>query len=393
MSVYHAAYRKNLRRNTVIACILAICAVFAACMGRYNDLIPLAAVPLTVFSIVHVIMLSGLVKARRRFMERGDSAANERQFDSEFHSDDVCRIDHLCLTANWLFCDKSSDTFLIPVAEAVWMYKMTENNTTPHLVIHFRHDDKVEMIMGDDQIDAILLYAAARYAHIVFGYSKELAATYENDREGFQRKLAEGPRVFVDDSSPFVDPYYQTIVYARVEGKKRKCLLALTRDERLVLVCGADVLFDHAVKEIDSASSRWFGWLRLRFGHPDWDSWTVKTYNVRRWLALLRKAGRGAPLGGYEEYGYSSVDSYAFAANQNRYYVQFVAAFFSLLFFCLIHFSYWVKEDSLWDEGVWMGIATFFLLPIFLPPILVYGLFYLKDLQGVRVFPSREDGE
>ena len=393
MHVYLAAYKKHLRRNAAVACILAAGAVTALCMKRYSEVVPLAFLPLTVFSIVHVLFLSNLVKARQRFMARGDAEEHENQFDAEFTSEDALHFDRLHFTASWLFCDKPSDTFLMPVSEVVWMYRMTENNTNPHLVIHFDRDDKVEIVMEDGQIEAILLCAAARYPHVVVGYSKELAEAYDNDREAFRKKLAETPRILVDDSSPFIDPYYQTIVYVRLEGKKRKSLLALTREGRLTLICGEKTLFDRAAAELDSAASRWFGRLTLRFGHPDWSSHTVKTYNAWRWLSLIRKAGRGAPLGGYEKYAYSSVDSYNFAANQNRYYLRFFVAFFSLLFFSLIHLAMWVKGDSLWDEGIGMGIATYFLLPLLLPPIMLYGIFYLKDLQGMRLFPNREDGE
>lgn len=393
MHIYQTAYRRNLRRNAAIVCVLAAGAVVAFGMRRYSEVIPLAILPLAVFAIVHVIMLSELVKKRRRFEAGGDADANESRFDAEFRSADRLSCDHLHFTANWLFSDQPSDTFLVPISEIAWMYRMTENNTTPHLVIHFRDDDKVEIIMREDEIDAILHLATMKYPHIVIGYSKELAAASDGDKRVFRAKLAGAPRVFVDDSSPFINPYYQTVVYVKREGRKRKGLLALTREERLVLLCGGDVLFDRAVGEIDSAASWWFGRLRVRFGHPDWAAYTVKTYNVRRWLTLLCKARRGAPLGGCEKRGYSDVDSYNFAASQNRYYIQFVAGFISLLFFGLIHFTYWSKGDSLWEEGIAMGIATFFLLPLFLPPILVYGIFYLKGLQGTRLFPNREDGE
>lgn len=393
MHVYYTAYWKNLRRTTAITCILAASAVIAFCLKRYSEHIPLAAVPLAVFSFVHGLFLSELVKARRRFEARGDAEVNESQFDDEFRSEDVLRFDHLHFTANWLFCDKPSTTFLMPMAEVVWMYKMTENNTHPHLVIHFQNDDKFETALEASQIEAILHCSTARYPHIVIGYSKELAAVSDTDRKAFRKQLADAPRVLVDNSSPFVDPYYQTVVYAKVEGKKRKCLLALTREARLVLIRGESVVFDRAAAEIDSARSWWFGRLTVRFGHPGWDACTVTTYSVHRWLSLLRKAKRGAPLGGYEKHGYSDPDSHNFTASRNGYYLPFLAAFFSLLFFGVVHFAMWSGDDSLWDEGIGMGIATYFLLPICLPPIMLYAYIYLKGLQGAQMFPTWKEEE
>ncbi len=98
MHIYHAAYRKHLRRNTAVACLLAAGAVISLCMKGYSGTAPLAFLPLTVFSLVHILFLSELAKARRRFMARGGAEENESLFDAEFASGDALHFDHLHFT-------------------------------------------------------------------------------------------------------------------------------------------------------------------------------------------------------------------------------------------------------------------------------------------------------
>ena len=390
--VYASAYHKSVVRGVRYLLCVAAAAVAAACLLASVDVTPFVALPLFLWTAGRVYALHALRKHRLRFEACGDPEENERQFDAEFGDRErQLRFDHFLVTRNWLYCDEPDDLFLMPLTGVAWIYERREDNVS-QLVIHFRDGSRQEMHLSREDITALMAVVQTINPKAVAGYSEQLEHTYNEDRERFVAELGEAPKRFVGESSPFPRACYETIVYVWKDGEKRKGHLGLTRDMRLVLTRDGETLFDRGVDAVAGVRLGWFGRIRFEFTEPGWEEYPVKTYNGRTWRAVIAKARRGESLATYADKGYFDVDSHNFAVNQNRFYMRYASRLLSLLFFAAI-FYHGVKDDMLWEDGVFMGVATYFLLPLLVPPIALTAIMYMKGLQGIRLFPNRKDGE
>ncbi|MDR3280895.1 MAG: hypothetical protein LBT23_10315 [Synergistaceae bacterium] len=392
---YSEALRHNSRRCASRFVILAACAVaFAASAVHFNnDLIFVPAVPLAVFSAINILLLWKLKESRKRFESFGNSRFNEKMFEDELRdTQNVVDLGNFALTKNWLCHDSGTDLILAPLSAVAWTYEK-KRGASSCLVVHFKDGGEEEIYLHKQNIAAsALAMISDRAPDAVIGYDKELAKSFRERDPKFKVNLQNAPHIILDVSSPFPDPFFETIVYVVSSGVKRKCLLSLTRDFRLALSREGKILFDLDAALVKIRRSG-FGRFRVASGPHGSGVYEIKTYNYGDWARVLSAAALGVPPAGYAEKSYNNVDSSQYALSLNKYYLRFALPSLSVFFWAMMTLLVVRKEGfgGLWEDGVLMGIVTYFLLPLVFFPAFVRLLLTGKMKQ--RMFPKKEEGE
>ncbi|MDU1891263.1 MAG: DUF6709 family protein [Dysgonomonas sp.] len=356
------------------------------------------------FGIIFILLTLGKIyglvcfsKSWKRFAACGNPTVNEQEFDKEFaDKESLIQIGKICITKNWIFCSEASDTFLMPISSLKWVYERQEKANSK-LILTFNDNSQEEIWMKHEEVVAVLNILSERNKETIVGYSEALGDSLLTDEKEFEKQVETSPKLITKtDIPPFVNTYtyYETIVYVVVDGKKTKCHLALTHDFRVILTYDEKVLFDEEISCLIAVKRKGIGRFSLIFDPLlEVPSYTIKSYNTKQWRHILKKAMNALPIPqSYREKSYHDVDSYNYAMNQNKYYIRFVTYPISALFFSVVLY-FGIKEDMIWEDGIFMGILTYFIFPITIFPILIKFIMWIKGFHGQRIFPNRKDGE
>jgi hypothetical protein len=327
-----------------------------------------------------------------RFKSFGHPETSERAFESEFGDErQVTALGNLYVTPNWIYHDEKSSLFLLPCKAVVWAYEKNENDSR-YLVLRFSDGEYVSVLLDAEKMQTALDAIAESNPGAVIGYGKKLEEAAGKHKAVFEAALSESPGVVHNTDSPFRFPFFETVVYVKIRGVKKKCLLTLTRDKRLALTRNGETLFNREVSELKKFRRRGIGRFSVDFGERAAD-YVIKTYDFKLWKNVIALAQRGKIPGGfYAAKSYNDIDDPEFAKAQNKFYLRFPLAFLGLLFWLII-FPKSHIDGIVWEDGAAMGVLTYFILPLVLFPGGVYLVIWFKGFTNCRLFPKREDGE
>ena len=391
--VYSTKFKEyRTRRQVQAAVALLVCAGSVYAANAAYSALGMLLLPAAVYLALQFIALSGMKQSLERLKTFGPLEASERGFEAEFADQHpVGGFDGLHITPNWLFYDSRTDLFLLPIKAVGWIYEKKQGNAH-FLVLRFKDGGKAEILMGAEKIPIAMRMTAENNESVVLGYDKNLDEAAGKHKTVFEAALNRVPNVIPDANSPFRFPFFETIVYVKIRGIKKKCMLTLTRDLRLALTRNGETLFDREAAGLKKFRRRGIGRFSVTFGEPVPD-YVIKSYGFGLWkktLALVKQGGiPGASLAGKS---YNNLDSVRFAEAQWRYYIRFPLALLGLLFW-LILFPKAYTDGVLWEDGTAMGLLTYFILPFILFPGVVYLTLRLRGMLQQRLFPKREDGE
>lgn len=387
----YKAARRKARWRIVVCVLLAVCAMAAA---QYLDTFwpSIPFLPLLIAGGVSYATLRGFESNMRRLMAYTSLLKAETEFARECRDDDaVTRVEGLVVTRSWIYCRAPGDLFLMPLSEIVWLYEKRVNDM-PSLVVHFRDGSENDLSLSGEAIEVLLPFLGARVPDAVVGYDKHLGELRDDgDNRALSHALTQAPKV-LRHVPAFASPCYETVVYVKIGGTKKKCLLALTRERRLVLLCGERKLIDEDAANVRGIRRRGIGRLSLVFDRARAEDYTIKTYDLGRWRNVLRALCAGGDPCLYAAKGYDDVDSKEYIASQNRYYVRFAIWGIAGLFFCLITGGA-LLTGTVMDDGPLLAFATYILLPLVGVPAALYVVFWSHDGFSNRFFPKRPDGE
>jgi hypothetical protein len=355
--------------------------------------------PIILLCIGKIWGLRCMKNAWNRFASLGNVDENLEQFDNEF-ADEANRIrcGKLWITKNWIYNDDGTAIFLMPIARITWVYEKTMNNVTS-ILIYFDDNSNEVFYMKHEDVVVVLNVLSGINANIIIGYSEDLANAYLNNKEEFNKKMKESSKSYVDTTSPFnrneISTYFETIVYVKIYKKKIKCHLALTKDLKVVLSEDDDkIIFSEDISFL--VRLKWKGYGRLKFifeseGHKR--EYVIKSYNCMKWRKVLYAAKAGNKIPDFlKKESYSDINSYNYAINQNKYYIRLITYPISLLLFILMQYIA-RKDNMMWDDGIFLGILTYYVLPLLIPHVFVFFIFRIFGSYGEKIFNKIEDRE
>ncbi|MDR3259935.1 MAG: hypothetical protein LBT51_10050 [Fusobacteriaceae bacterium] len=339
--------------------------------------------------------------AWNRFASLGDVNENQEQFDNEF-ADEANRrhYGNLWITKNWIYNDDGTAIFLMPIARVTWVYAKNTNNVTS-IVIYFDDNSNEIFYMKHEDIVGVLTVLSNINSNIIVGYSEDLATAYLSNKKEFKKKVGESPKIYIDATSPFnrngISTYFETIVYAKIYKQKIKCHLALTQEQEMkVILFDEDdkIIFSEDISSLVRLKWKGYGLLKFIFeSHGQKREYIIKSYNCMKWRKVLYDAKDGNKIPDFlKSESYSDINSYNYTLNQNKYYFRFITYPISLILF--VFMQYIARKDNiLWDDGIFLGIITYYVFPLLIPHIFVMFLFRVLGNFGEKIFNKIVDSE
>ena len=390
-NAYHKTRSKIIQRICIYGIIGAGFIIF--CFVKDIKYFAIFALPFVMLTIGKVWGLLEVQKSFKQFCALGNPQLLEKDFETELADEEnFIFLKPLYITENWIFSNAKYDVFLLPISKLTWAFER-QKNATSTLVLYFGQRD-FEIHMDRENINAFLRIIEERNPETITGFSEELQDAYFKGKNEFETEIAVSPKKFIDNSSPIkLTSYYETIVYLKLNGEKKMGHLAFTHDMRIILACGKEILYDEEISCFQSIKRKGIGRFCITF-HPtlEIEPYVIKSYNTSRWIRLLKKAYNCKRIPNYSANSYTSLDSVNYAIAQNNYYVKFAVIPVSLLFFALVLYS-GIKENMIWEDGIFMGLITYFVLPLLFFPVAIKFLLYITGFRTRRMFPNKELGE